>query len=487
MEHSVVDEAQRYPRTRGLDRSELALWGALVLATGALLVLLVIGWRSQTARALRGELPRHGEAVTLSARQEPVTADAVRPAQPPPPEPQRETRASLAVPPPPLPPRWQPPVIDARGSVTIFRDPVPAPAGRPNAAGEPLLVRVTPSNERETAFEQSLQSLLAKRHLSAIDLAVPSREGGLFIAAHGARDLRELLEIDNRGELRRIVAPVEGTPPGIIARPITSLLPQQDGSLFASFKIDGARRDGLASVVRFLPFGGVDTRWSGADVLPETWGNPQLVELSDGRPLIVLTSPTRTFIKLNADGTEDIEASLSFEKALNEKNVEGIRVASRPEVKDAVIAIGRRGAIRALRISPDGTEFSPLLADIAFDPACSTISSLALQRDGSVVFGGSLCNVQLPPDGNTAPTAPKTFSLWRTTPDGHLDRAFTEGPAASIECDSAVPAYATCVSAVRVRPDDRIVITGLFPRIGDEAVQGIGFLTREGAFEWGIR
>ncbi len=119
---------------------------------------------------------------------------------------------------------------------------------------------------------------------------------------------------------------------------------------------------------------------------------------------------------------------------------------------------------RIARLNPNGTVDS-------FDPNLTsgpqntmTISSIALQTDGKVLFGGAFTTLK--PNGGVTVTR---HNIARVNPDGTLDTAF------NVDVETPIANQLPFVNSIALQPDGRILIGGNFTTV---SVNGGAVTTR---------
>ena len=160
--------------------------------------------------------------------------------------------------------------------------------------------------------------------------------------------------------------------------------------------------------------------------------------------------PWNSLARLNSNGTFD--SSFGFRGFANLSPSYFFPTISAIVVQtDGKIIVG--GAEQLLRLEADGTtdpSFNPNAVSFSFG---KYIRSIALQRNGQVLIGGTFtCRV-----GNSNVTT----GLARLNPDGSLDMSF------AILLDTAG------VSAISTQPDGQILIVGTFSQVGGVPRNGI--------------
>lgn len=181
-------------------------------------------------------------------------------------------------------------------------------------------------------------------------------------------------------------------------------------------------------------------------------GVKSIVIQSDGKILVgggftyFNGNPRPSLIRLNDNGTEDIAFSSNLGNILNDA-VESIAVQS-----DNKILIGgrftsfngntRRGIVR---LNTDGTEDTDFYNDLGDNFIGARIYSLAVQSDGKILVGGSWDES----DGNT------TNSIIRLNQDGTGDTAFNNNLGSGFLNNNVV-------YAIAIQSDGKILLGGTF-------------------------
>ena len=253
---------------------------------------------------------------------------------------------------------------------------------------------------------------------------------------------------------------------------------RDDGSLLAwgNFaRLDGVARDGIA---RLKPDGTVDQSFQPPSLLlghrrldniGEGSANASIRQVRvqpDGRILVaglfsrVNGEARGSLIRLRSDGRldEDFGRGLSFDSAIMD-------IALQP---DGRILVGggfeKVGGVRRpfiIRLQADGT------VDETFRPnggpvhdASTVVGAIAVQPDGRILIGGLFHRV----DGVSAPY------LARLNPDGTLDRTF------KLRNGASGPVW-----RIRLQPDGKIVLAGIFDSVGGRAAKKLARLNADGS------
>ena len=248
---------------------------------------------------------------------------------------------------------------------------------------------------------------------------------------------------------------------------------QSDGKLLATGWDAPYRWTPSCNLYRFNADGTVDTNFVGSD-----WGASQLslpvpavphidaIALQPGGKIIIgglfteivriplseRTNPIpwKSLARLNSDGT--LDTSFRFQGFSNLNPPWSLPTISAIVTQsDGKIIAGGPG--QPFRLEADGTPDPGFNSSAVTFSYSQYIASIALQRNGQVLFGGAFtCRV-----GNSNVTT----GLARLNPDGSLDTSFTVLP------DTAG------VSAISTQPSGQILIAGAFSQVGGVPRNGI--------------
>jgi uncharacterized delta-60 repeat protein len=339
--------------------------------------------------------------------------------------------------------------------------------------------------------------------------------GGSFISTNGA-GRTNIARLNPDGSVDdSFVAQVAG--PGVYALwggSVDSIIVQSDGKILLSGGFISVSEASRSSIARLNPDGTLDTAFNpilgvGFD---QPWVSAAALQ-SDGKILIagnfnlVNGLPRDHFARLNADGSLDSE----FLNGLADAGGDTIRsIACQTDGK--VLIGGTFSSFNGAphngiaRLNADGSTDTSFLADVGW------VYSLAVQPDGKVLIGGQFSQVngstqdgiaRLNPDGSLDSSLPNGVAgsdgyinsialqndgtiifggsfqsaarnnLARLNPDGSLDSTFCNGPIGPNKR----------IDSLAIQPDQKILVGGAFTAVSGEDRSRIARLNADGTLD----
>ncbi|MEY4939476.1 MAG: hypothetical protein RIQ93_1211 [Verrucomicrobiota bacterium] len=284
--------------------------------------------------------------------------------------------------------------------------------------------------------------------------------GGAFATA-GGLPLRNLALLNNDGSVNGSFAP---NPNGAVQAMVTL----SDGRFIvggAFTTIGGVARNRLA---RFNADGSLDTAYN-AGVDGTVRG---LALQADGRILVGGSFATAngvarsTLARLNADGT--LDATFAPDVALSGGALVALSIAVQP---DGRILFHTATSPGAGQVGFASSSLRRLNADGSPDTTFASVSSgetgsiraITLQTDGRIVIGGAFSSLVAPGGPGGSPS-----NLARLNSNGTVDPAFNPAPNAA-------------VSALALQADGRLMVGGVFTRMGNLTRVALARLAPTGA------
>jgi uncharacterized delta-60 repeat protein len=240
---------------------------------------------------------------------------------------------------------------------------------------------------------------------------------------------------------------------------VSSIALQPDGKVLIGGQFTTVKGRVCRGIARLNSDGSTDPSFAGA-TLP---GNPIVNTLAlqgDGK---VLVGHQYGLTRLNSDGTPDTNFNGNvWSDYSDDENVYAI--ALQPDGKVLVggsfaTQIGTDFPFGVARLNADGS------LDTTFNPgtgASGSVSSLALQTDGTVVIGGSFTSVN----------GTSRSRIARLNGDGRLDTSFDPGSGAN-----------DFVRSVTLQFDGKVLIGGVFTLVNGTSRRGIARLYMNGTLD----
>lgn len=252
---------------------------------------------------------------------------------------------------------------------------------------------------------------------------------------------------------------------------LQSMVLQPDGRLLIGGNFTTVHGSPQVRMARLLANGSVDSSFSVGQLGLNEFVNAIVVQ-PDGRILIggnftSVNGVARRFLaRLNANGTLDTTFGANLPVLNN-------RVFSMALQQDGRIVIG--GTFNTVngqapggiaRLNSDGSLDTSFTRGLGVNILSGTFA-IALRSDGRILIGGIFTEVQGVARGSIA----------RLNPDGTLDSSFGNGLAGIV--GNGFPT----VSSLRLQPDGRILVGGLYTSINGVPRQGIARLNADGSLD----
>jgi uncharacterized delta-60 repeat protein len=247
---------------------------------------------------------------------------------------------------------------------------------------------------------------------------------------------------------------------------VTSVVVQPDGKIVVGGFFDTWGGTFVGGIVRLNPDGSRDLSFNSG------WGTDggSVISLAlqpDGKIVVggfmvrFNDVPAHGIVRLNPDGSVDqtFEQGAGFNDSV-------IEVALQPDGK--ILAIGNfwiydgQRAIGIARLHPDGRLDDTF--ESGLELGVSTLESLLVQPDGSIILGG----IPASPNGQLTWNGVPVPGLLRVDSTGQLDLAFHEAIGSGIGTTSTSHA----VLALHRQPDGRLLVGGGFPSFDGQSRYG---------------
>ncbi len=249
---------------------------------------------------------------------------------------------------------------------------------------------------------------------------------------------------------------------------IYTIAMQSDGRMILGGSFITVRNN----LVRMNSDGSVDDSFDNGPTGPN-WSISSLAIQPDQKILIggsfnAVSGVTRNHLaRLNPDGSLDT----SFFQGMAGINVEGGGIISCLALQDdgRILVAGSIGSFNGtivgnlVRLNPDGSLDNSFLQGSGTDATAGQIYSLAVQKDGKILIGGSFATVNGTPRNYIA----------RLNSDGSLDATFLQGMTGA---DNEITSLA-------LQSDGRILIAGFFSRVNGVFENGIARLNSDGSLD----
>ena len=240
-----------------------------------------------------------------------------------------------------------------------------------------------------------------------------------------------------------------GSVGGITRSQIFDFEIQADGSVILVGDFTTVNAVSRIDVVKLLPAGNVDTSFNP----PNLNGANRVKILPDGK---ILIGTANRLYRLNADGSLDN----SFTSPVNFTQINRLAIdAAGRAVLFGALTENSVSVNKFVRLNQDGTIAGSFAANFGVP---SSVTTIAAQADGKVIFAGDFIRV------NGAPRV----SIARVNADGSLDATFNTGSG-----------FNGAVSKILVQSDGKILVVGTFSGYNGASRFGIARLNQDGSLD----
>ena len=231
---------------------------------------------------------------------------------------------------------------------------------------------------------------------------------------------------------------------------------QPDGGIVIGGRFDTVNSVSRVNFARLLPAGNVDLVFSQTNYFNFTEGVSRIKTLSNGK--ILVSSATR-LLRFNGDGSLDT----TFNAPNNLTQISRWRVDGQGRILiNASVSENGATVFRTLRLNTDGSVDGTLNITAA---VVGTVSALAGQSDGKVIFAGDFTQVNNVARNNFA----------RVNADGTLDATFNAGTG-----------FDVAPLKIVVQSDGKILTVGTFTTFNGTARAQIARLNADGSLDSGF-